>query len=360
MATNSNRKARTQGALAALMGLVFLLSAVALAASPEPEVRPDEKDFTIGAVYTTLDTGYFFQGVRYQCFDRSYQRVLIELARERGFGLREYNLSADPGMYSTAVAELTAAEVSGAIVCQTQPVAIDRFVRNFQEDGIPAVLHGVRDRRELPMPYVGADAFVTGEKLGEATAIHFKASFPGETPRVLIANTRTIERNVKLEEGFIVGFQEVIAGVEFLPMRDDQGSVMNAQEIAALALIDHPDANVFVGMSDFRTTGIMNALRSQGRGTPETEVVASVGGSPEAMRALLDPNNAWKVQAGLAVGDMAREGYELLRQMMTGSRPIDSDVEILVGPEMLVVPSFEEVTEYLATQHGIEDFELEG
>ena len=97
--------------------------------------------------------------------------------------------------------------------------------------------------------------------------------------------------------------------------------------------------------------------RNPANGTSSTEVVASVGGSEEAMRALLDPNSAWKVEAGLAVGDMAYEACELVRQMMDESRPLDSNVEVLVESRILVAPSFEEVAEYLRLQHGIEDFE---
>ncbi|MBN1837147.1 MAG: sugar ABC transporter substrate-binding protein, partial [Spirochaetales bacterium] len=343
MTMTMHERWNVRGALAAIAALVFLLSAAGLAASPEPEVAPAEQDFTIGAFYTTLETGYFFQGVRYQCFDRSHQRVLTQMAQEEGFGLETYDLSVDLGISTGSLAGLAGQEVSGAIVCQAQPLALGRFLRELREEDIPVVLHGIRNPQELPAPYVDHDGLTTGRKLGNATATHFEASFPGEKPRVLIANTRTIERNRKLEEGFIIGFREILPEAEFQEVRDDQGSVLNAQEMATLALIEHPEANVFVGTSDFRTTGIMHALRSRGRGTPETEVVASIGGSEEAMRALLDPNSAWKVQAGLAVGDMAREGYNLLREMMRGSRPGESDIEMLVKAEILVVPSFEEV-----------------
>ena len=345
-------------AVTVVVALVGLLAATALAASPEPEATPAHRDFTIGAVYTTLDRGYFLQGVRHQSFDRSHQRVLAQLAEERGFGLREHYLSSDPATHASSAAQLPAWEVTGALVFQSDPVGLDRYVRELRQRQIPVVIQGVRYLPEPAVPYVGDDALVTGWTLGRAAAIRFTSSFPGRQARLMIANTRTIERNRRLEEGFIGGFQEVLPEAEVLPVRDDLGSAMNARDTVALALGQHPEVNVLVGMSDFRTIGIIDALHDRGRGRPDRELVASVGGSEEAMRALLDANSPWKVQAGLAVGDMVREGYELLRQMITGSRPIDSSVEILVTSQVLVAPTFEEVADYLRIQHGIEEFAL--
>jgi len=353
-----NVRVRRWSVAAAVALLGFLVAAGGVTAYPQKEVPPTENNFTIGAVYTTLDTGYFFQGARYQSFDRPFQRVLTQMAKERGFGLNDYDLSSNPDVLSTAVGELTAAEVGGALVFQSDPIILRNFIRQLRQKQIPMVLLGIRYLPQVPAPYVGDDAVSTGHALGAATAAHFQASFPGKKAHVLIANTHTIERNRNLEAGFGAGFLEVLPDAEFLPVRDDQGSTINTEQIIGVSLTEQPEANVFVGMSDFRTLGIMNALRNNGRGTPKTEVVASVGGSADAMRSLLDPTSSWKVQAAVAVGDMARESYDLLRQMMTGARPIDSGVEILVPSQVMVVPTLDEVTRYLETEHGITDFKL--
>jgi ABC-type sugar transport system substrate-binding protein len=230
------------------------------------------------------------------------------------------------------------------------------FVKQLREKRVPMVLLGLRSVREVSAPYVGYDAVSTGNSLGQATAARFQELFPGKKARVLIANTQIVERNRNLQAGFAAGFLQVLPDAELYPVRDDQGSTTNTEQIIGTALTQHPDANVFVGMSDFRTIGIMNALRNDGRGTPRTDLVASVGGSEEAMTELLRSDSSWKVEAAVAVGDMARESYDLLRQVMTGGRPQDSRVEILVESQIMVQPTLEEVRQYLQSQRGITEF----
>jgi ABC-type sugar transport system substrate-binding protein len=355
MSSLSKRGFLRAGAAGAAV-LAFLLATTGLAAYPQQEVPPTDKSFTIGAVYTTMDTGYFFQGVRYQNYDAAFQRVLTRMAKDKGFGLNTYDVSADPGVLSTAVEELTAAQVGGALVLQDDPVVMVNFVKQLREKRVPMVLLGLRSVREVSAPYVGYDAVSTGNSLGQATAARFQELFPGKKARVLIANTQIVERNRNLQAGFAAGFLQVLPDAELYPVRDDQGSTTNTEQIIGTALTQHPDANVFVGMSDFRTIGIMNALRNDGRGTPRTDLVASVGGSEEAMTELLRSDSSWKVEAAVAVGDMARESYDLLRQVMTGGRPQDSRVEILVESQIMVQPTLEEVRQYLQSQRGITEF----
>lgn len=357
MKVQSKRNSWRGKGFGAALAIVLAIAASELAALPQTELVPEaEKGFTVGAVYTTMDAGYFSGGLHFQCFDRSYRRVLTRLARERGFGLHEFDLSVDPGTQSTIALELAGEGLAGVLVCETEPIWLSEFVQQLHREGIPVVLNGVRNLPEPEAPYVGDDPIITGTNLGRATATLFKERFPGERARLLVMNNRGIHRNLRLEDGIIAGFRQILPQAEILPGADDHGSIVSATEIALLALEKYPRVNVLVGTSDFRTTGIINALRNFGRGTPSTEVVASVGGSEEAMRALLDPNSAWKVEAGLAVGDMAYEGCELVRQMMDKSRPLTSNVEVLVESQILVAPSFEEVAGYLRRQHGIEDF----
>lgn len=347
-----------------LPAVVLLLPAGRLSASPTPEVPRTGKDFTIAAVYATEVPGTisYQLGLPSQSFYPAFKRVLTGLAKQQGFGLLEHGLGSNRDLHSASAAQLLAEGVSGvaAIYNQSRPSLLNHFVRRMRRRGIPVVLFGAHRPSGIAGPFVGGDAVLTGRNLGKATAERFRESFPGRRARVVISGSGRLQRERRLEAGFRAGFQEVLPRAQMIPAREASGTVRSAETTILLVLARHPDANVFAGMSDLRTFGILNALRSQGRGTPETELVAGAGGSQQAMLALLDPQNAWKVQAGLAVGDIARQGSEILEQMIAGERPIRRSEQIRVASRIFVSPSAEEVEAYLADQLGIEDFRVAG
>ena len=75
-----------------------------------------------------------------------------------------------------------------------------------------------------------------------------------------------------------------------------------------------------------------------------------------AMKAVLDPESAWKTEVGLSIRDSAEKSYEILLKMIQGEIPIKSDKEFLITSKVFVNPQLEEGKEYLKENFGVEDF----
>jgi ABC-type sugar transport system substrate-binding protein len=340
----------------ALVILVGVLAASGLFAYPQQEVKPEAGKAVIGAVYTDLSAGYYFEGIYYQSLDQAVQRSITEIARQEGFGLREVEGGSRPNQINTAVDSLINAKVDGIVLSLQQPISVSQSIDAAHRAGIPVVVRGVKTYPELQAPFVSDDALDTGRALGVETARVFRKRFPEQTAHIVIANTRAVERSRLLEEGFLSGFGNVIPDPEVIDLPDDNGSVMNVQEIVLAELYRHPEANVFFGTSDLRTEGIVLALLQSGRNSIETELVASVGGTVKAMNRLLEPESPWKVEAGYSITGQVEKSYQVLSEMMKGEIPIDSRTEILVDSVILAEPTLQEVRAYLKDHQGLQSF----
>jgi ABC-type sugar transport system substrate-binding protein len=339
--------------LAVVMGL---LAASLLSAYPEQEVESKKEEAVIGAAYTSLASGFYFEGIYYQSFDQAMKRSLVDLARKRGFGLLEAEGGYRPHQITPAIRSLIDEGAQGIILCLCRPAAIQPSINVAHEAGVPMVLKGIRMYPGLDAPFVGNDALATGKALGAETARVYQKYFSEQSPHIAIANNRSLERNRQLEEGFVQGFSRVISEPRVTKLQDDNGAIMNVREVALAGLTQHPDANVYFGTSDLRTEGIMLALEQRARGTIETELVASAGGTEEAMNRLLEPESAWKVEAGYSIAGQVEKAYEVLVQMIRGEIPIDSQREYLVDSVILSEPDLEEVRAYLRDHQAVRSF----
>jgi ABC-type sugar transport system substrate-binding protein len=346
---------RVWGVLLAV--LMVLVAAASPDAFPLQEVEPEGDRPAVGTVYTSLSTGYYFEGLYYQCLDQAMQRSLNELAKSAGYGLLEIDVGTRPYEIRQATRTLIDRGAEGIVLCLQQPAGALQGVEVAHEAGIPVVVSGITPAAEIGAPFVSVDISATGKALGEQTAKLFKEHFPEETAHLMIANTRAIPANQQMEEAFIHGFTRLIPDRQIITVPDDNGSVLNTQELVRLQLLEHPEANVFFGTSDMRTEGILLALEQNGRGSLETEILAGTGGTAEAMKRLLEPGGPWKVEAGYSVSGLADAALRMLSDLIAGDLPMGNGQQVLVESVILREPTLEEVKAYLREHQRFEDFE---
>jgi ABC-type sugar transport system substrate-binding protein len=334
--------------------LMVLLAAASPWAYPQQEVEPERGTPAVGTVYTSLTTGYYFEGVYYQCLDLAMQRSLSELAQRAGYGLLEMDVGTRPYEIREAVRTLIDRGAGGIVLHLQRPTGVIQVLEIAHETGVPVVVSGLASAPEIGAPLVSDDVSATGAALGEETAKLFKKHFPGDAAHLMIANTRTTERNRRIEEAFIRGFSRVVPEPQIIKVPDDNGSVLNTRELVRSRLLEHPQANVFYGTSDLRTEGILLALEQSGRGTLKTELLAGTGGTVEAMSRLLEPEGPWKVEAGYSVTSKAEATLRILTGMIEGDLPLDSGKQVLVDSVILSEPTLEEVETYLREHRSIE------
>jgi ABC-type sugar transport system substrate-binding protein len=340
-----------------VLTVLMVLSVASLSwAYPLQEAEPEPGKTTVGIVYTSLSAGYYFEGLYYQCLDQAMQRSLTELIQSTGYGLLEMDVGTRPYEIREAVRTLISRGAGGIILCLQRPTGTFQVVEIAHTAGVPVVVNGIPPVPEIKVPFVSDDVSTTGQALGEQTAQLFKKHFPGEPAHLMIANTRTIERNRRMEQAFIRGFTRVIPEPRIITVPDDNGSVLNTQELVRLQLLEHPEANVFYGTSDLRAEGIQLALEQNGRGSLKTEILASTGGTIEAMNRLLEPEGPWKVEAGYSVTGQAEAALRLLSDLIEGAWSLDSQKQVLVESVILCEPTLEEVEAYLREHQSIEDF----
>jgi pentatricopeptide repeat protein len=77
------------------------------------------------------------------------------------------------------------------------------------------------------------------------------------------------------------------------------------------------------------------------------------------MSRLLDPESAWKVEAGYSVTGQVEKAYEVLVEMMNGGIPMNSQQEFLVDSVILSEPTLDQVRMYLKFHQNVDSFNAE-
>ena len=341
---------RTSFAAAIAISLL-VFGVVGLSASGTQELKKNKTN--LGAVHITFDPSYFFAGVEYNSWDRSYRRELDNIAREKNVNFIHVEGGLDFDRSDYAIEELLDLRVDGIVIFQQDPGITSGLVKKAQTAGIPVLIHGARPQQPMQVPYVDFDEYGSCEELGKAVAQKFLQEFPGEVARVLVLNSRATPTYVAREDGFIAGFRSLIPGAWILNKAQDTGTVDSAAEIAAANLSQTPRVNVVFATSDLQAMGALSVLNRLGSGDQERNVIlAGVGGSLEAMRELLQPNSPWKAEVGLGIRDMAQQSYTVMMGMIKGELPKNQDKEYLIKSPVFVDPTRDQVQQYLMQNHG--------
>jgi ABC-type sugar transport system substrate-binding protein len=333
---------------------VFGLSQYRVHAATKASRKAEEGKPTLGIVHITFEPTFLYQNIHYQSFDRSYREHWIRLSEEKGFNLVQVEGGATSDSGSAAVRRLIDLGVDAILYFQHDPEVAIQPVKIAGEAGVPIAIHGLRPAKEVQVSYVGFAEYETCTMLGKETARLFQKRFPDKQANLLIINSRTVPSDVLREQGFIHGFREIIPDARVVARPQDNGTVEAAVNNVHALLLRYPEINTIYNTSDARAMGTMQALRRLGRGTPETELVAGVGGSAFAMEELLDDTSSWQAEVGLAIKDAAEKSYQVLHRMLKGDVTGGEHKEVLVTSPVFVNSSREDVEEYLHVNHGIE------
>ena len=306
----------------------------------------------LGAVHVTFEPSYFYEGVEYNTFDRSYRREIDQIAREHNVNFIhvEGGMDIDPSGY--AVQELLDLGVDGIVIFQNEPGMAPGLVTKVQAAGVPVLVHGMQPQQPMSVPYVGFDEYGSCEELGKAVAENLFLRDFTDVARVLVLSTRADQTDVSRADGFIAGFRSLVPSAQFLNQVQDTGAVDSAAGIVGANLEQSPRVNVIFATTDFQADGALVALNRFGPADPERKVIlAGVGGSREAMLELLQPNSPWKAEVGLAIRDFADESYKVMMGMIKGDLAKRQDKVYLVKSPVFVQPTREQVQQYLLQNH---------
>jgi ABC-type sugar transport system substrate-binding protein len=339
--------------LAALTAIVLFTSgAVGLWASGTQEIKLKKNKINIGVVHITFESSYFFNGVQYQSFDRSYRRELDRIGRENNVNFIHVEGGMETGSAEQETHTLLDLGVDGIVIFQHDPGTAFQLAKEVQAAGIPVLVHGIRLDQFVPVPYVGFDEYGTNVDLGKAVAQQFLKTFPSEKAKVLVLNSRTFQGDIYREQGFTAGFRSVVPDAEFLNQVQDTGDEQRTMQIVSAALLDTPQVNVIYATNDLRAQGAMSALSANDRtGAKSSVILAAVGGTSEAMQELLKPDSPLKAEVGLAIRDVAKETYRVMIGMIKGEIPKRQDKWFLVKSPVFVQPTKQQVQQYLSENH---------
>jgi ABC-type sugar transport system substrate-binding protein len=336
--------------------VLFVAAGGFLFAAPQQEEEEDQ--ITIGVVYRTLATAYWFNSQQYQGFYRAESRLWNEKAEEEGFNLIEI----EGGVYATqglsAVDELITNEVDAIYFYFNDPAGVTSGIRQAQEEGIPVVVSGIDPAANMQAPYVGFEGYEGGRALGEATADLFRKTYPERLPRLLVVNTEDIQFNTDKERGFLEGFTSILTATEVVRTPADDGTIRTVMDLVTPILTQNQDINVVFASNDFRALGVVQAVESATLPEQDDIILASMGGSENAFEELMDPASIWRAQAGYRLGDMVDAAYEMLMSMLEGDTPIRNSEETKIDMEIFTDPSTAEVEEYLLRHHRITEPDL--
>jgi len=341
---------RRSAAAASIFLLVFGVAGL-WASGKQEELRKGK--INLGAIHVTFEPSYIYEGIEYDTFDRSYRREIDQIAHEHNINFIhvEGGVDVDPTGY--AVQELLDLGVDGIVIFQNEPGMAPGQVTKAQAAGVPVLVHGMEPQQPMHVPYVGFDEYGSCEELGKAVAEKlFLRDFTTEMARVLVLGTKADQTDVSRADGFVAGFRSVVPGAQFLNQVQTTGNVDSAEEIAAANLAQSPRVNVIFATTDLQAAGALAALTRFGSNDPKRNVIlASVGGSREAMVDILQPNSPWKAEVGLAIKDFADQSYKVMMGMIKGEIAKNQDKVYLVKSPVFVQPTRDQVQQYLQQNH---------
>jgi ABC-type sugar transport system substrate-binding protein len=339
---------------AAAVTIFLLVCGVAgLWASGNQEMKLKKGKINLGAVHITFEPSYLYQGVEYNTFDRAYRREIDQIAREHNVNFIHVEGGSDIDPSGYAVQELLDLGVDGIVIFQNEPGMAPGLVAKAQAAGVPVIVHGLQPQQPEQVPSVDFDEYGSCEDLGKAVAENlFLRNVVTGVARVLVLSTRTDQTDTARADGFVAGFRSLVPGAQFLNQVQTTGNVESAAEIVAASLEQTPRVNIIFATTDLQAEGAMAALNRFSPGDPERNVIlASVGGSREAMLQLLQPNSPWKAEVGLAIRDFADQSYKVMTGMIKGEIPMRQDKAYLVKSPVFVQPTREQVQQYLQQNH---------
>lgn len=280
-------------------------------------------------------------------FYQSYARAWEDLAEEEGFELTLLDSQSKVDVQQQNVDDLLNSGVDGIAISAVDAASAQAAVNQAAGQDVPVTTVAVEVE---DAPFVIEGAYDAGFAGGEAAGQWVQENHPEWQVRMAIVDLPSLQQTVDRADGFVAGVQSVLPDAEVVARQDGGGVLDRAQSVAENMIQAHSDANVWFGINDDSALGALNALRGAGRGTSDQTLVVGFDGSEQALRELLDPTSALKVEVGNLPRDYARMAYETVSAQASGEEPAAENtvpVEILTAD---TPPA--DVEEYFSTQYG--------
>jgi len=168
--------------------------------------------------------------------------------------------------------EAISKNVAGIAIAPMDPDMFDNKVREAKDAGIPVVTFDADVKTtDNRIAYIGTDNKLAGEQLGENGANELKAKGITSGKIGLVAVNLTQTTMTYRQEGIKAGFEKVMGddakNFQWLePIQDNDQSSVSKQQLEG-QIVANPDmVAVFSLGSEGPDTGVMEAIKSQGKG----------------------------------------------------------------------------------------------
>lgn len=340
-----------------LIGILLLTGTiVTVSAAGQPQLK--KGTMNIGVVNLAAGPSYYFEAEQYRNFYPRYHAMLDRIGRKHNVNFIFYSEEIGLGAARLATHQLIALGVDGIVFFQQVPGAAAPFVREAQAAGVPALVHGMRPAPTTSVPYVGFADYRDSVALGKQVANRFLEGFAGKTAKVLILSSASAPMDTSRERGFVDGFRSLVPGAVVVTRKVDISDEQISQVAAYFALLGHRDTNVIFATGDTVAFGAMAALRRLTDAASARVILASAGGSPQAMQELIDPHAPWKAEEALSVSNAARETFRVMMALVHRNISPYSDRHFLVQGPIFVDPTKVDVERYLREDFGIHDLSI--
>jgi ribose transport system substrate-binding protein len=280
-------------------------------------------------------------------FYQAYQRHAEAAAREAGLEPTALDSENKVDRQQQNIEDLLSKSVGGVVLSPVDAASGKAAVQQATGQGVKVVTVAVKVDG---VPVVVEDSYNAGFQGGEAAGKWLQKNHPDWKAKLGIVDIPQLEQTTQRVEGFIAGVKSVISDAQVVA-RQDGGAVLDkATSTAENMLQAHSDINVWFGANDDSALGALNALKGAGRGTKDKELVVGFDGSAQAVKALLDPNSALKVEIGNLPKDYATTAVTVLKDQLDGKSIKESN---LVPVQILTSDTPEsEVRSYYESQYG--------
>jgi ribose transport system substrate-binding protein len=163
-------------------------------------------------------------------------------------------------------------KVAGIAIAPMDPEMFDNKVMEAKQAGIPVVTFDADVKTvENRIAYVGTDNKLAGEQLGENGAKSLKKKGVTSGKIALVSTNLTQTTMTYRQEGVKKGFEKVMGdnakNFKWLePIQDDDKSSVSKQQLEGQIVANSDMAAVFSLGSEGPDTGVMEAIKSQGKG----------------------------------------------------------------------------------------------
>ncbi len=173
-----------------------------------------EKPLKIGVIYLTAEHPYY----------QAHAMHTQNYTAEKGIKLIELDGKLDQANMANQMENLVSQKVDGIIYCLLEGAAGSADINMAQEAGIPVITFAIKhDPETADATFVGIDEKSAGALGGAEAAKKFLTQFPDKKAKLAIIELTGVSASTDRSDGFIEGFQSVIADAEVVVRLNGEG-----------------------------------------------------------------------------------------------------------------------------------------